>query len=91
MAIRATPLIPAGLGVQGHAVRLSELAGQARSAQRRLRRDADWHPGLFLQEGEHIESVLLRGVVVVHGALDRPPRLACATSRGPLGSPNAAN
>ena len=58
----------------GHAVRLSELAGQTRSAQRRLRRDAGWHPGLFLQEGEHIESVLLRGVVVAHGELDMPSR-----------------
>jgi hypothetical protein len=50
MAIRATPLIPAGLGVQGHAVRLSELAGQARSAQRRLRRMSAGTPGCFCRK-----------------------------------------
>ena len=91
MANRATPPIRAGPGAPEHPVRLDEHAGQARSAQRRLQRDADWHPGLFLQEGEHVESVLPRGGGVAPGELGMPFRLVCATSRGPYNTHNAAN
>ena len=84
----ADPSRPRGAGARSSPIRARPASSECTTP---TPADVGWHPGLFLQEGEHIESVLLRGGVVVHGALDRPPRLACATSRSPLGSPNAAN